>query len=247
MGKRRTYSNNVGSRYSGEQRMSIGDRHVDEAITRIDKLATTTAATMASYDLTLDQTLPMFFGDDKLARAKAAKGLIAPSSHVAHYEIGTGIRFGVDFSDCSYPTLVPAAMQINPDRVAPLKAYVEAVRAVYDRFEEVKAVLRWLNRNATPGAIRYYWPTALKLCPTSPALMEVAASVPSRFTPPTEIHTYLEIIKTSAATVAASAMLPSMAKPQERRDMWLIFNPKEVPVGLQHNAVYKTDQITFNI
>lgn len=227
-----------------EQRSSIGDIHVEEAVTLINRTAMKAAAVMTSYTIARDDTLRMLFSDNVLMRAAAAKDIIEPMSVLDDYPVAQDVRLYVNFADSRYPTISDKALTPQPDLIQPLLTYVEQVKAIYHSYEQVKAVLRWLNRNATPGAIRYYWPTALTLCPKAPSLLELQ-HVPSRFTNPLDVGGWLQAFKDTAATMAGSAMLPSEAQPTHRKQMWLTFAQTTVQVG--PGTSYRTDGLQFNI
>ena len=125
-----------------------------------------------------------------------------------------------------------------------MRKFIEDVAAIHFQFEEVKGVLRWLNRNATPGAIRFYFPSVLKLCPTSLAFADLQ-HVPARYSNPQHIGSWIEPIKTAAATVAGSALLPTGVEPRPRSKMRLTFPMTTVNPDV--NAAYRTDQIIYHI
>lgn len=214
MGRRRSYPH---------EKSAIGDSYVDDAVTQLRQTARITAAVMAEYPHTREATLPMIFSADVLEKMEAVKGMIEPSSIIAHYDVDDGdSSFIINYDGAKVPTVSPKFFKPDPVKAATLLSYIKQVEAIYNRFEEVVTVLTWLNKNATIGAIRYYWPSALQLCPNSPALKEMQ-HVPTRFTTPPGITDYLQMMKDSAATVAGSLLLPATAKPRPASNMWLYF------------------------
>lgn len=244
MGRRVNY-NTVGWRGSDE-RASLGDAHVETAINSLSRTALISATTMASYQPTREKTIDMLFRDDDIAAAKRVRGLVTASGSTRSYDIDTKnrITLNINYEECPVVAMDSCAMSVHSDRIQPLLTFVEEVKAVHDRFEEVKGVLRWMNRNATPGAIRYYWPTAMKLTPKS-KVWEDLQQVPSRFTTPENIGDWTQAIKDSAATVASSLLLPADVDPRPRVHMWLTFSSKKVE--LSDRASYQTDQMHYNL
>lgn len=229
-----------------DERMSIGDTHVESAIQALNKTCGATVATMTSYDVSFNDTLRMLFPDDTLERMAAVKGLVDTRSVRASYEVVDGVVLSMDFEDsrAHVPTISPAALKLQHGRIDPLLNYIANIQAIHNRFEEVKAVLRWLNRNATPGAVRYFFPAALKLCPSSPALAELQ-HVPSRYTTPPKIGDWSQAIKDAATTVVSSLLLPADAVPATVKVMWLTFPKRSVHVSGESS--YSTDQMTYYI
>lgn len=225
---------------------SIGDSYVDAACVALTRTCQITAAVMAPYPKTREATLPMLFPDDVRAKLCAAQGLCEPTQSYGSYDIIPhipGAKLSISFIG-SIPTPTRAAFKPDPERAAPLLTWVRQVNAIYEQFEEVKALLRWLNRNATLGAIRYYFPTAMKLCPHSP--LSDMQSVPTRFVEPRDIGNRVQMIKDAAACVTSSLLLPYDAVPVPRKDMWLTFNQYVVrPHGF--DASFTTDVVTFNL
>lgn len=227
-----------------EQRQSIGDAHVDSAVGHLKRTAQITAGVMASYQPTREATLSMLFRDDDIAKLKAVRGMVETANTVKSYTIVDGVDLSINFRDALVPAIEEDVMCMHPERIAPLLTFIAEVRAVHDRFEEVKGVLRWMNRNATPGAIRYYWPTAMKLCPQS-RIWEDLQEVPTRYTTPEKIGDWSQSIKDAAATVAGAAMLPSEATPRDRGLMWLTFQSRTVELSARSN--YETDMMVYNL
>lgn len=225
-------------------RSSLGDTHLADAITALSKTCGATVATMLRYEPSIHQTIPMLFRDDAVQRIKAAQGLIDPSSSINAFDIMMGVALGLNFTTIM-PTPTEDAFLLQHERARPLLHWITEVQAIHNRFEEVKGVLRWLNANATPGAIRYYFPSAMKLCPRSPAFTDMEA-VPTRHHTPPGINEWLQAIRDASTTVASSLLLPNDAQPKQRDKMWLTIHTAPVhlvPAG----AHYTTDTMTYNL
>ena len=228
---------------------ALGDNHVHDAINTIDLLCERTVNVMTEYSVSRDDTIRMLFEPDVLDRAGAAVGVIDPSTNSEDYKISgcllhiQYLRYHGNYAGSApWPTIRSGAM-ILQDSAAPLLHFIESVRAIYEQFEEIKAVLRWLNLNATPGAIRYYFPTASALCPNSPPL-KALLHVPSRYTQPKDINDWMQMIKDAAACYASTQMLPTDSKPKDKTPMSLTFPQTTLTRG---NLTIRADAVTFNI
>ena len=216
-------------------------REMETAIANINRLQQIAAAVLTEYTPGVPETIAMLFDDEDVAKATAAKGIvIAPYSSTSEYVLGHALRFGIDFDGAYCPPLKPGRLAVNKSRYVPLAHYIHRAEALYLQYEQVKAVLRWLNQNATLNAIRYYFPTAMQLCPETFRGMELA----SRHRTPEHIHDWLQPMRDAAATVASAVMLPATAKARDRNKMWLTFESRIVQLS---DSKYTTDTITFNI
>ena len=79
--------------------------------------------------------------------------------------------------------------------------YVNALWVQIEAFRKVINVIRWLDRYATPPAVRYYWPSILPLLPTD---HKAALCSGQRFTDPPGISALLPRIRETAGTLASA-------------------------------------------
>jgi hypothetical protein len=225
---------------------SLGDHHLKEAVATIDRLCQRTVATMTEYSMSRDTTIRALFPQEVLDRAMAARDLIAPDSYIMSYDhIDHDVEVSMDYRTgikSAYPPINESALVLQKDAEV-LQQFIHDVRFIHMQFEEIKALLRWLNRKATPGAVRYYFPAASALCPHSPALLALP-HVPTRFTQPNDINDWMDIIRNASATYASTQMLPGTAVARKRSAMWLTFGGAEVERG---NVKFIPDRVTYNI
>lgn len=229
-----------------EDRSSIGDVHVDNACGEINRAMVLSAAVQTHFSPSVHDTIRMLFDPDTIERARRAYGIIDPSTYDASYPVMEGVNLRINYNDKITrglpPTIMAEQLRLQPGSET-LLAYIRQVEAIYLAYEEVKGVLRWLNRNATPGAIRYNWPSAMTLTPAAP-LWKDLRDVPTRYTNPPRIHDWIQSIKDSSATVASMLLLPDGA-PRAREASWLTFSSRRIAVGSE--SEYPTDMIHFNI
>lgn len=227
---------------------ALGDIHLANAITTIDRLCQCTVTALTEYPLTRKATIEALFTQDVLDRAVAAKKLIEPESYTIGYDleepgaVPASTELAINYRDSSYPPINEEAMVFQPASDK-LFAFIAKIRAIHEQFEEFKATLRWLNLNATPGAIRFYFPTILALCPNSPPIAALQ-HVPTRYSNPENIGNWIPSIKDAAACYANTQLLPSTAKKRDRNEMWLTFRCYSVKRG---DAIFPTDSRIYNL
>lgn len=220
---------------------SIGDYAVEQACNAINVLCQRTVTTMVEYEHTRDYMVRALFSPDTLERAARARGIISPGYHSASYIVGPTVSLYLNFEGLIWPTIIPDATEHQPTMDA-LITFVGRARAIYEQFEEMKGVLRWLNRNATLGAVRYYWPTAMSLCPEAFRDMQ---HVPSRYSHPPRIGDWMNLLRDTASTYARAQMLPGDAQPRQyEKGMRLTFSTCPLK---RENVTIETDQIVFNL
>lgn len=218
-------------------------REMEDAIAQVNQWQQQAATVLTSYEHDINQTIAMLFLDDDIAKSEATKNIVvSPHGQIALnlQEVPDAV-LTLNFEKSRFHALRPEYSEVHPSRSVPLLAYMKQVQAIYYQYEQVKAVLRWFNENATRNAIRYYFPAAATLCPQTFADVAPAA----RHRPPAGVHDWLQPIRDTAATVASAVMLPSDAMTRRRKDMWLTFAPTLVHGA--GDAKYTTDQITFNV
>lgn len=225
---------------------SLGEAHVNSAIIDINRTCQIAMTTMTHYQPSREATVRMLFDDSDLDKLAAVRGLVETGTDIKSYEIDKNITLNIDYDGSTWPAIEPPAMKINPARVQPLLDFVRDASAVYFRFEEVKAVLRWLNRRATPGAARYFFPTVMMLCPDSPALADLK-HVPSRYTTPPELSLWTQALKDAATTWASTPMLPNDAVARPRGKLWLTFKECQITHPVSGQRHYSTDPLIFNM
>lgn len=174
-------------------------------------------------------TVPMAFHKEALidglfrphvvAKLRAVKGMVNPSSWRNSYELCTGCTLSLDFRDSSIVTPMNAEFQPQPS-AGPFIDAVNQLKNVYESFMKVQHVMNWLDANATPGAMRHYWPTIMSLAPKCPALIEASTF---RHTDPPGISTLLPLLRETAGTVASALLLPKREVAQDSDPMIVNF------------------------
>lgn len=229
MGRRRRRSS-FGGR---EERSTMGDHALECAIAKVETMQAKAVNLMTSYGETTPHTISMLFDPVDIRKAEAACGVV--DTHTQQLEYQVADRCGLTLMYTHMTRLGP--LPIRQDRMVlqphatKLLKFVADVRAVHEQYEDVKAVLRWLNKNATAGAIRYYWPPALKLTQGQTSAFDTLQDVPTRFATPSGIGKWAQLLRETSSTLAGAAMMPSDAKAKDHDEMWLTFREYNVQRG----------------
>ena len=227
------------------ERSSLGDTHVDKALGDLKRACAAEINALYSYDVSTMGTLAMLIDDDKMAKLKAVYGMVTAYADRKTYALYPDVDISIVFKDEPIPSVEKEFIQVDPQRFVPLATFIQNIRPIHQKYEEVKAVLKWLNRNATPGAIRYYWPHAMKLCPKSLNNWEDYQEVPSRYSEPDHVADWLQPMRDAATTLVGSLLLPSNAAPKDVTAMKLTF--KSTKVKLSGASGYSTDSMDYNL
>jgi hypothetical protein len=152
----------------------------------------------------------------------------------------------IDFEGCDILPIQPSRLQLQKDKIGPLIQYLREVEKVYLQYEEIKAVLRWLNQNATIGGIRYYWPSIMRVAPKD-SVFAGMEKAPKRHDTPRHLYEWLQPLRDTAATVASMALMPEDArgKPFDKH-MSVTCHRRKVVVK-EPDITYQTDSVTFNV
>ena len=105
----------------------------------------------------------------------------------------------------------------------------------------MKAVLRWLKKNATKAAIRYYWPAILQVLPAQFAEYQ---ECPQRFADPLGIESLSPFFRNTMATMTSAKLLSDSVEPVKREGLVLTFSPDKIRVN---DFQYTTDNLSVNI
>lgn len=210
-------------------RASLTDSSVDTAIEMIRRTQRRAMTALTKYTPSREATIAMLFNPDTIQRATAARNIVMPAQWCPDYTI-QGVQLEINYKEGRCLPINTSALDLQYQSISPLFNFIDEVKAIHMRYEEVKGVLRWFNRNATINAVRYYWPTAMQLCPSP--FRELQA-LPTRHNTPPGIGDMLQAIRDSAATWAGAQMLPSDVAPRPRDKMQLTFPSIVVPCGGQ--------------
>jgi hypothetical protein len=224
---------------------ALGASWRDAAIATIEQMAQRTYATLYSYTPSVDDTIRMLFTPDTIQKAMDAYGIVEALGSVRQYKLAEQATLGVNYDKSLMKCLpIKAANMVLQPSVEPLKAHIDELGAMRAKFAEAKHVVQWLDRYATLGAIRYYFPSVMQLIPQCPAVAQMQ-SLPSRHKEPDGISALLQPIRDAAATLAAAALLPAEAKIRNNTGLWLTFDAHRLDTNT--GLHYTTDATNINI
>lgn len=222
---------------------SIGDTHVQMAINWINRAFKSHAA-MLQCPLNRDEMVRALYPPDVLCDAVRLKDWVTPKHAFELYHIFPHATLMITFDDSVWPTMREEAVDVQPAFTA-VQHWFAQVQVLYAKYERVKHLLRKLNREATPGSVRYLWPAVMTLCPSSPVS---TVDLPSRYTIPDFAGKYLEAIRETSATVAATTMMPTTALPNVDKGLCLTFGATDVSIDSLHvGPAFTSDTVAFNI
>jgi hypothetical protein len=232
----------MGRRYGGPKTGDyIGTGAMEKAIKQINKLMEVSFNVLTEYTPTVDQTIAMLFDPDVIARATAAKGVVRDPMMTLPYTIKDYVVLNLSYDGAQCLPIKPALYMQQQHLIGPLRGVVDQMEEIYLKFEHVKVALRWLNKNATKAAIRYYWPTILQLLPSEFAEYQ---ECPQRFAEPNKIETMSQLFRDTATTMASAKLLSDGAVGRGHSSLLLTFNTRHITVG---DGRHSTDQVSAYI
>lgn len=231
------------NRFQDGSRASIGDYYVDQAVNTLTKNC---AVECAMFVPALDRhkLIPMLFDDVGIERLRAALPFAAGCSMTQTYELNPHVNGTLGFNWDGLGIYPAEKVRPHMDRYAPFITALQEIQALRAKWGSVIHVLKWCNRNLTPGAIRNLWPSAMALCPDSPAMIEIKREAPVRYASPAQLGEYLPLLRYTAGVVAASKMLPSDMQPRKREGIWLTLAGETVRV---EDCPVPLEQWAFNL
>lgn len=178
------------------------------------------AATCEFPPFTQQDMLDFLLNADALAKVKAAAPYLGRGYNYGDTSVGCPhpkCEVVIDkWSNIKLPSLSDAAVDIKPE-AAPLWAYATSINEIRKRFALCHYVLKWMDKNTTAGAFKYYWPCVLSLYQN-----DDVQNAGERFKPPVGIAPLLPFLRTTAETIAAALMAPEYKRP-EASDHKLLF------------------------
>lgn len=232
------------NRFVDGQRASIGDYYVEEACNALN-MAMQIEATMFVQPIEQRALLPMVIPDDVMDKLRAAAPYAAMPGLSRNYDMRphAAAYITIDFDGMGRRIIPPHALMVHPERWEPLREKLVALDELRNKWGAVKYVLRWCNRNMTPGAVRNIWPSALALCPESASMKEMKGAAPVRYDQPAKLGEMLPLIRYTAGIVAGMQMLPSDVTPRKREAVQVALNE---PTAMVEGCPVDLEQATFN-
>jgi hypothetical protein len=192
-----------------EGRNSFGGEYVKAGMELIDKYQERTVQTMTVYEPTTWDMVNELFPADAIRYARDAKEVVIEDAlrRVVAYPLGDDVQLTINYGALPVLPVLPLRRELLY-RVPAFMEFVEQVRDIHRKFEDVKHVLRWCNENASAAAARALWPTLLQVLPASCPVLKDLQGMPARYQEPKVAWKMTEIMRSTAVTMAAAKMLP---------------------------------------
>jgi hypothetical protein len=104
---------------------------------------------------------------------------------------------------------------------------LDQIMDISNKYDRVRDVVKWFNKNATVGAARYYWPS---MCALLPAEHDIHSCGGDKFRDIPGVSSMINKFRETAPIVAGAAMLPE--KKDGRNSVILHYGEGEKTVGL---------------
>ncbi len=104
---------------------------------------------------------------------------------------------------------------------------LDQIMGISVRYDKVRQVVKWMNKNATVGACRYYWPA---MCALLPADHEIHSCDGVKFRDILGVASMIETFRETSPIVAGAVMIPEIK--QAREAVILHYGEDNKTVGL---------------
>lgn len=143
---------------------------------------------------------------DVLVQAKEFKSTQYYDRSTANVPIGSYGKFMDVELGCMTPK--DEYIKLPPDMQVVLETWYAGVLEVYREWMVVRHVANWFNRNASIGAMRYYWPCIMSLLPPGRNLDNMHKGTLEKYKEPVGVSKMLPLCRTTATLVTSGQLLP---------------------------------------
>ena len=181
------------------------------ALHKVKTLEKAMVSTMVPLNFDLQAICNWCFPADALAKLREALPLVDSATHRHTYPIkieGILTRLSLELDGIGYPALNETLFKLPPGNL--LYDAIIHMQKIVKQFNEVRMVINWMDKNASVGALRYYFPAILSLIPAdNTPLFEVNGNVHKT---PQGIADYIPLIRDRVSPLIVSALfLPAHA------------------------------------
>lgn len=203
------------------EKSALSPKARDHVLWQLDKLRDSTITAMVTTDTTRKQIIEFMFSENTRRILREAHGVVDGGSEMVMYELAPHINLRIgEWGAHNMAPPAPEVVEIDHAKASNLLAAVTEISRILDDFASVKTVVKWLDKNASINAFRYYFPSVLSLVPEK---HRVPYELSDRFVEPQGVAEYVPLIRESASIVASSLLLPEKAIPA-KLDMQLQFD-----------------------
>ena len=181
------------------------------ALHKVKTLEKAMVSTMVPLDFDLQAICNWCFPADALAKLREALPLVDSATHRHTYPLkieGILTRLSLELDGIGYPAPNETLFKLPPGNL--LYDAIIHIQKIVKQFNEVRMVINWMDKNASVGALRYYFPAILSLIPADKTpLFEVNGNVHKT---PQGIADYIPLIRDRVSPLIVSALfLPAHA------------------------------------
>lgn len=188
------------------EKTALGGCHVQNAKAKLHSLALSAVSASIDFPYKMEEVLPWIFSQEDRDICRAAYGVAEDPSFGNSYTLTKHTDAYIQFRE-------QRMLPIESSRVthceggSPLLDVCATIEQISLDFGVATYVVNWLDKHATIGAIRYYFPTLLSLASECDKLMEATPGM--AFREPMGVSRILPLIRRASTTVAAALMLPT--------------------------------------
>ena len=176
------------------------------ALHKVKTLEKAMVSTMVPLNFDLQAICNWCFPADALAKLREALPLVYCATHIHTYPIkieGVSTRLSLELDGIGYPAPNETLFKLPPGNL--LYDAIIHMQKIVKQFNEVRMVINWMDKNASVGALRYYFPAILSLIPAdNTPLFEVNGNVHKT---PQGIADYVPLIRDRVSPLIVSALL----------------------------------------
>ena len=182
------------------------------ALHKVKTLEKAMVSTMVPLNFDLQAICNWCFPADALAKLREALPLVDSASCRHIYPPikieGVSTRLALETGGIGYPAPNETLFKLPPGNL--LYDAIIHMQKIVKQFNEVRMVINWMDKNASVGALRYYFPAILSLIPADKTpLFEVNGNVHKT---PQGIADYVPLIRDRVSPLIVSALfLPAHA------------------------------------
>lgn len=175
---------------------------------------------------------------------RAALPYVEAGGNYSLYHLCDGVKVRVqDWDNLGIGVPKVAAVEVDKVSAAPLIAISQRIKELAAQWAMVSHVLEWLDKNATAGAIRYYWPAVMSLIPPENS-GKIAIDLSDRHREPIGISKLIPMIRETAGIVASGLLLADKDIPARANLLQLAIPEHTV---IKHGLAIKVPTISVDL
>ena len=180
------------------------------ALNKVNDLEAAMVETMVTRAFVPLDVVQWMFPAPVIKTMHDAYGLLYYSYSEGDYDVEDVGRVAINFHPLKMEA--PAGRALAPTcgpNTDAVQQAIQDIRLIHIQFNCLRGVLEWLDKNATAGAIKYYFPSVGALIPSGYSAFHRADGI--RYKEPQGITTIVPEMRSAAALIASALLLPKPA------------------------------------